>query len=492
MQLFVWSPLSAAVDRRRRRVVAAAHAAARAGAAGRMSFHPNDVSARGTRRERHVLAWRFVFLLRGVLPRAGARARRVQRCSPRRTGCARCRCPRRAASSTTGTAQVIAENLSGLLGLDARAERTDSLRAALQRLSATISLTPDADRGGGPALPAARRRGPRSICADATFDVGLGARGAPHRVPGLIIQAAPKRYLPGQARPSRRSSATRARSTKPSSDQPAYADYKPGQQIGKAGSRSSTRRSCAARKARVRRGRRARSRRREAGGRATRPAAGGGADPAHEHRPRPAALRRRRCSATRCRAARWRWTRRPVRCSRSTARRASTPTGSSAASRRRTTTRCSTRPAHAAVQQGAAGALPAGVDVQARDGDHGAGGRRRRLDDRMPKPCTGGYSSAIATSGAGRRRATATLTLRAGDREVVRRLLLPARPQARARPARSPAACQLGMSRARPASTCRRRSAPTLAGRAPRTSTSKYGTGDWSHVGDAEPVDRSG
>ena len=211
----------------------------------------------------------------------------------------------------------------------------------------------------------------------------------------------------------------------------------------------------------------------------------------HEHRSRPAALRRRRSSATRCRAVRSRWTRRRARCSRCTARRASTPTGSSAACRR-STTRAARRSAASAVQQGDAGAVSAGLDVQARD--------RRSwvsrpgivgLDDRMPTPCTGGmqfgnrYFRCWEKKGHGSlnlRQAIAKscdvyfyqLGLRLGHRSAARR-------RRRARHARARAGIDLPDEKQ-----------AAVAGRARRTSTSSYGQRNWSNRRGAEPGDRSG
>ena len=197
-------------------------------------------------------------------------------------------------------------------------------------------------------------------------------------------------------------------------------------------------------------------------------------------------------SAIRCRAARSRSIRRPAACSRCTARRASTPIVSSAACRRRTTDSLRHRPASSALQQGDAGHISARLDVEAGDTvDRPRGRAVVTMNERMPIAVHRRTSStATAISAAGTSAATASLDLAGRDREVVRRLLLPARAQARARASWSPAASTLGFRRAdghRPA----RGEAAALPERDPNTTTASTAAQLEQSV-DAQHGDRAG
>ena len=121
MQILVWSPLSACVTAVAG-VVALMAAPPRAGDAGRMSFHPNDVQRRGSaasvhgrRRDRRVSE-------RGVLPHAGRSSTRSTRCSRRRTACARSRCPAPRGMIYDRNGKLDRRERARLLGLDARAD----------------------------------------------------------------------------------------------------------------------------------------------------------------------------------------------------------------------------------------------------------------------------------------------------------------------------------------------------------------------------------
>jgi penicillin-binding protein 2 len=127
---------------------------------------------------------------------------------------------------------VIAENVPGYT-VSVLAPRPDSLRAVLERVTTVIPMNEEQ-------VEAAMRRYRRSatrptvILNSASFDIV--SRLEEHRVlfPGLIIQETPKRFYPdGPA-----VAALVGYTGEVSEDelrQPAYAAYKPGQQVGKGG-----------------------------------------------------------------------------------------------------------------------------------------------------------------------------------------------------------------------------------------------------------------
>ena len=84
-----------------------------------------------------------------------------------------------------------------------------------------------------------------------------------------------------------------------------------------------------------------------------------------------------------------------------------------------------------ALQQGDQGHLSAGVHLEARDLDHRDGGGHRRDGRPHATPCTGATSSAIGCFRCWDPKGHGNVTLGAGDREVLRRLLLPARTEDR-------------------------------------------------------------
>ena len=128
--------------------------------------------------------------------------------------------------------KVIADNVIGY-SVSVLAMKEDTLRAVLQRLSGTISITP-------PQIEQTLRRfrrapaRPTVIIPDASFDVVSVLEERRAQFPGLIIQSAPRRFYPdGPAVASfvgyvgEVSEAELAQTT--------FADYKAGQQVGKQG-----------------------------------------------------------------------------------------------------------------------------------------------------------------------------------------------------------------------------------------------------------------
>jgi penicillin-binding protein 2 len=128
--------------------------------------------------------------------------------------------------------QVIAENLPAY-SVSITAPNVDSLRAALAQLSPTLQL------GQGDINAAIRRyrrapTRPTVIVPDASIDVVSVLE--EHRLdfPRLIIQSVPKRYYPDGAAVATFVGYT-GEITESELNDPKYASYKPGQEIGKAG-----------------------------------------------------------------------------------------------------------------------------------------------------------------------------------------------------------------------------------------------------------------
>ena len=128
--------------------------------------------------------------------------------------------------------KVIADNVIGY-SVSVLAMKEDTLRAVLQRLSGTISITPAQIEQTLRRFRRAPAR-PTVIIPDASFDVVSVLEERRAQFPGLIIQSAPRRFYPdGPAVASfvgyvgEVSEAELAQTT--------FADYKAGQQVGKQG-----------------------------------------------------------------------------------------------------------------------------------------------------------------------------------------------------------------------------------------------------------------
>lgn len=127
---------------------------------------------------------------------------------------------------------IIAENLPGY-SVSILSRTADSLRVALRNLSGVINLTPDQIEAAVRRFRSAPNR-PTTVLADASFDIVSVLE--EHRVdfPGLIIQAAPKRYYPDKEMVASFVGYT-GEITEGELNSPQYASYKSGQEIGKAG-----------------------------------------------------------------------------------------------------------------------------------------------------------------------------------------------------------------------------------------------------------------
>ena len=195
-----------------------------------MRFHPNDIQRR-SRGAAGVLFLTFVFLV-GTFFRAQViqHSEYVAKAEDNRLREIPLPAPRALVRDRHGA--VIAENVPGY-SVSIFAARADSLRAVLDRVATVIPLSPaEKDR----AMRRMRRNSsiPTEILTSASFD--LVSRLEEHRAlfPGLIVQESPKRYYPDGAAVAALSGYTGEVSEEELATE-AYADYKPGQQIGRAG-----------------------------------------------------------------------------------------------------------------------------------------------------------------------------------------------------------------------------------------------------------------
>jgi len=192
-----------------------------------MSFHPNEI-ARRARVASFILMGTFLFLVgaffrtqvllhtRFALKSEQNRLREVPLPAPR--GIIRDR-----------NGAIIAENVPGY-SVSILGQSADSLRATLQRLSATVSLAPAQIEE---AVRKYRRdpTRPTVILSDADFPVISVLEEHALDFPGLIIQSAPKRYYPQRSAVAAFVGYTRE-ITEGQLAAPQFADYEPGQQIG--------------------------------------------------------------------------------------------------------------------------------------------------------------------------------------------------------------------------------------------------------------------
>jgi penicillin-binding protein 2 len=128
--------------------------------------------------------------------------------------------------------QVIAENVPGYT-VSILASSSDSLRAALTRLSAIIPLPAEQIDLAVRRYLRARNR-PTAILSDASFDVVSVLEERRIDFPGLIIQSAPKRYYPDGAAVASFVGYV-GEVTESELTMPRYQGYKTGQQVGKNG-----------------------------------------------------------------------------------------------------------------------------------------------------------------------------------------------------------------------------------------------------------------
>jgi penicillin-binding protein 2 len=195
-----------------------------------MSFHPNDIQRRG-RAASVLIAGMLAFLSVGFFRSQVLEHRKYSlQSETNRLREVPLPAPRGVIYDRNG--KVIADNVIGY-SVSVLAQKEDSLRAVLERLNGTITLTrPQVEQAVRRFRRAPAR--PTVIIQDATFDVVSVLEEHRTQFPGLIIQSAPRRFYPDGPVVSPFVGYT-AEVSETELAQPAFAEYKAGQQTGKAG-----------------------------------------------------------------------------------------------------------------------------------------------------------------------------------------------------------------------------------------------------------------
>jgi penicillin-binding protein 2 len=195
-----------------------------------VSFHPNDVARRG-RLAALGLMMAFALLLgRFFIVQVVQFSEFSRRSERNRLSEVPLPAPRGIVYDRAG--RIIAENVPGY-SVSILVPSEDSLRSTLARLATTIPITRQDEERALRRYRAARGR-PAVIFADAAFETVSALEEHRADFPGLIVQASPKRWYPD----STATSAFIGYTGEVSEDQLAterFADYKPGDVIGRAG-----------------------------------------------------------------------------------------------------------------------------------------------------------------------------------------------------------------------------------------------------------------
>ncbi|MEA2706477.1 MAG: penicillin-binding protein 2 [Gemmatimonadaceae bacterium] len=195
-----------------------------------MSFHPNDV-ARRARMSSWALVLGFLFLIGAFFKTQVIQNRQyVMQSEENRLRPIPLPAPRGIIYDRHG--EVIAENLPAY-SVSITAPNVDSLRAALNSLAGTLQLEPYQINAAIRRYRRAPTR-PTVVLPDASIDIVSVLE--EHRLdfPRLIIQSVPKRYYPDGPMVASFVGYT-GEITESDLNDPKYANYKPGQNIGKAG-----------------------------------------------------------------------------------------------------------------------------------------------------------------------------------------------------------------------------------------------------------------
>jgi penicillin-binding protein 2 len=195
-----------------------------------MSFHPNDIRRRGI--AANIIIAGVLVLLGGGFFRTQVlqHAKYQLQSETNRLRELPLPAPRGVIYDRNG--KVIADNVIGY-SVSVLAQKEDTLRAVLQRLTGTINIT-------SPQIEQAVRRfrraptRPTVIIPDASFDVVSVLEEHRTEFPGLIIQSSPRRFYPDGPVVAPFVGYT-SEITDNELANPTYHDYKAGQQIGKQG-----------------------------------------------------------------------------------------------------------------------------------------------------------------------------------------------------------------------------------------------------------------
>jgi penicillin-binding protein 2 len=195
-----------------------------------MSFHPNDIRRRGIAAN-VIISLVLVFLSAGFFrTQVLQHAKYTLQSETNRLRELPLPAPRGVIYDRNG--KVIADNVIGY-SVSVLAQKEDTLRAVLQRLTGTINLT-------APQIEQAVRRfrraptRPTVIIPDASFDVVSVLEEHRTQFPGLSIQPSPRRFYPDGPVVAPFVGYTGEVSESELAE-PQYAEYKAGQQVGKQG-----------------------------------------------------------------------------------------------------------------------------------------------------------------------------------------------------------------------------------------------------------------
>ena len=195
-----------------------------------MSFHPNDIVKRG--RVATVIVTGVLLFLMGGFFRSQVLNHRKYDLQSKTNRLRELPLPAPRGVIFDRNNKVIADNVIGY-SVSVLAMKEDTLRAVLQRLTGTISITPAQIEQSVRRFRRAPAR-PTVIIPDASFDVVSVLEEHRSQFPGLIIQSAPRRFYPdGPAVASFVGYVGEVSETELT--QSSYADYKAGQQVGKQG-----------------------------------------------------------------------------------------------------------------------------------------------------------------------------------------------------------------------------------------------------------------
>jgi penicillin-binding protein 2 len=195
-----------------------------------MSFHPNEVQRRGRVASVGVAALLLVLAAAFFRTQVVDYERYALQSETNRLREVPLPAPRGIILDRNGL--VIAENIPGYT-VSVISQGKDSLRAVLRRLSRIVSLADDQIEAKVKSYLAAPSR-PAVVLSDATFEEVSVLEEHRTEFPGLIIQASPKRYYPDGPAVSAVVGYTGQINDRELT-QSTYRDYKPGQDIGRAG-----------------------------------------------------------------------------------------------------------------------------------------------------------------------------------------------------------------------------------------------------------------
>jgi penicillin-binding protein 2 len=195
-----------------------------------VSFHPNDVRRRGIAANIIVSVVLFGLATGFFRTQVLQHAKYALQSETNRLREVPLPAPRGVIYDRNG--KVIADNVIGY-SVSVLAQREDTLRAVLQRLSGTINMTSSQMEQAVRRFRRAPAR-PTVIIPDASFDVVSVLEEHRIQFPGLIIQSSPRRFYPDGPVVSPFVGYT-GEISESELARPEYADYKAGQQVGKQG-----------------------------------------------------------------------------------------------------------------------------------------------------------------------------------------------------------------------------------------------------------------